>query len=301
MYKIKLLLILFAVAGIAWIGSSQISSGKQQEKSKEFKKKWYSGKAEITSYTLHQGRYGQLREGEAVLIFVTEDMSPSKHVKVDDPSKHSGLEKVMKLNFTKNFNTGIYPYSMMVSAFTPVSGKKSLKLTASIQEWCGQVYSQLNLEEDKYNLVSFSYFESEGDKTTLVKPDYLEDELWNMIRLAPTKLPTGKHMLLPSIFYSRLKHKELKAYEAVLTLTKQKELSSYSIAYPELKRKLTINFTNAFPYTIENWEEEYTDGIGKEAQMLITKAERKKRIDLDYWNYNKKQDTAWRDSLNLSF
>ena len=41
--------------------------------SQEFKKYWFSGKAEITSYQLSQLRYGELREGTAVTIFVTED------------------------------------------------------------------------------------------------------------------------------------------------------------------------------------------------------------------------------------
>ncbi|MDP7238046.1 MAG: hypothetical protein QGI34_15090, partial [Candidatus Latescibacteria bacterium] len=36
---------------------------------------WYQGKAEITSYTLKQARYGEIHDGHVVLIFVTEDFS----------------------------------------------------------------------------------------------------------------------------------------------------------------------------------------------------------------------------------
>ena len=36
--------------------------------SQEFKDYWYSGTAEITSYSLLQERYGELREGTAVNI-----------------------------------------------------------------------------------------------------------------------------------------------------------------------------------------------------------------------------------------
>jgi hypothetical protein len=45
---------------------------------------WYAGKAEITSYILMQSRYGEMHEGSVVNIFVTEDFSKSKQVKLDD-------------------------------------------------------------------------------------------------------------------------------------------------------------------------------------------------------------------------
>ena len=43
---------------------------------------WYQGKAEINTYALAQFRYGEKREAEAVLIFVTEDFSREKQVKL---------------------------------------------------------------------------------------------------------------------------------------------------------------------------------------------------------------------------
>lgn len=39
----------------------------------QFGEYWFQGKAEISSYDLTQYRYGEAREGEAVMIFVTED------------------------------------------------------------------------------------------------------------------------------------------------------------------------------------------------------------------------------------
>ena len=50
----------------------------------QFKKQWYSGKAELTSYTLQQARYGEMRNGESVLIFVTEDFSKEKLTELSD-------------------------------------------------------------------------------------------------------------------------------------------------------------------------------------------------------------------------
>ena len=48
----------------------------------EFADYWYRGQAEITSYDLEQARYGELRSGTAVLVFVTEDFSKGQITKV---------------------------------------------------------------------------------------------------------------------------------------------------------------------------------------------------------------------------
>ena len=71
--------------------------------SQEFKTYWYSGQAEITSYKLQQARYGELRNGTAVLVYVTEDFLPETQVKADNYSEDN--IPVLKLNATKNFNT----------------------------------------------------------------------------------------------------------------------------------------------------------------------------------------------------
>ena len=111
--------------------------------SDSFKTYWFDGTAEISSFKLTQSRYGEAREGSAVLIYVTEDFIENEQVKANKKSKQS--KTVLKLNRTKNFITGIYPYSIMNSSFTYLEEKKSLaKITTSIQEWCGQAYLQLN-------------------------------------------------------------------------------------------------------------------------------------------------------------
>ncbi len=45
---------------------------------------WYKGQAEISSYELSQSRYGGVHDGKTVLVFVAEDFSKSKHVKLDE-------------------------------------------------------------------------------------------------------------------------------------------------------------------------------------------------------------------------
>lgn len=274
-----------------------IEKEKPKPLSNQFKKYWYNGTAEITSYNLEQARYGELRKGSAVLVFVTEPFSAKKQVKADNPDKTS--IPVLKLNSTKKFYTGIYPYSVMSSTFYPVGDNSaSLKITNSVQEWCGQVFSQLN-NKDKFEVSSFSYFESEGDKNFSLEKDILENDLWAKIRINPDSLPTGQLQIIPSFQYIRFSHKKLKAYTAKITKTKKDNVTVYSIDYPDLKRNLTITYTTAFPHTIESFTETHKSGFGNNIKMLTTKATLNKRINTAYWQQNGNKDLHFRDSLGL--
>lgn len=264
----------------------------------EFKNYWYAGKAEVNSYTLDQARYGENRSGKAMLIFVTEDFSKKKHVKLDEPEK-AGDDKisVLKMNFTKNFVTGIYPYSMMLSTFTPISRNQfpnSLKVTMSSQEWCGHVFSQMNLVKEKYDVESYSYFEQEGDLKFSLGKTFLEDELWNLIRLDPENLPEGKFKLIPGLFYTRLKHTDLKVLEVTGSISDEGNDMKYMITYPD--RKLSILYQKKFPHQITGWEEEFEEW-GNPAH---TKAKLDKTLYIDYWKRNKNENHSLRDSLGLS-
>lgn len=269
--------------------------------SEQFGAYWYQGKAELTSYELEQVRYGEKRAGEAVLIFVTEDFSKSKQVKLDNPPQAGDdAVKVMKLNFTKKFNTGIYPYSMMTSVFAPVYPENDIharKVTTSVQEWCGHVFMQLNNKKDHYHLMTRSYFQSEGDVESQMKKVWLEDELWTLIRLDPTQIPEGEVQLIPSTQYLRLKHKESKAYTANIKIIKNEGLNELSINIPKLERQLSIFYQNEHPYKIEKWEESYPEN----GKMMITSAKLKERIMLDYWNKNGVKDSVYREKLSLDF
>jgi hypothetical protein len=274
-----------------------------------FKSTWYAGKAEVSSYILQQARYGEIRNGEAALIFVTEDFSTKKLVKLDEPDRTSDKIRVLKMNMTKNFVTGVYPYSMMLSAFTPISkeGKeRTLKIYCTSQEWCGQTFSQLQLNGNNYDWKLYSYFEKEGEQDKNLNAVVLEDEIWNRIRINPSSLPQGKVSLLPGLLWQRLSHTELKEEEAVLTLskadnfyTKDSTVQMYSIQYPAAQRVLKIYFKSVFPYEILEWQETYPDGFGKNKKMLTTKAVLKKTIWLDYWKHNSINDSTYRDTLQL--
>ncbi|ELR71063.1 hypothetical protein C900_03193 [Fulvivirga imtechensis AK7] len=264
----------------------------------QFHDYWYTGKAEVATYNLKQSRYGEIHDGKAVLIFVTEPFSRSKQVKLDQPEQ-AGVDHVtvMKLNYTKKFTTGIYPYSMMLSSFTPIDSyhhPKTLKLTMSSQEWCGHVFSQMNLDGKHYNTRSYSYFEQEGDLETKVDAALLEDELWNRIRLNYKSLPTGNIQVVPGLFFTRMAHDNLKPLDTTAELIQESDTATYTLTFPN--RKLSISFSAAFPYHILSWKESY-NGLG--GKLLTTEAVFDKKLHIDYWSRNKTTDSYLRDSLNL--
>jgi len=268
-------------------------SNEQNSTSQNFKKYWYGGEAEITSYTLTQARYGELRSGTAVHIFVTEPFLKEKQVKADYANPDN--IPVLKLNTTKNFITGIYPYSLMTSSFYPVKEQShALKISYSSQEWCGQVYTQLN-NKAAFEITGHSYFEKEGDASFSLEKTFLEDELWNMIRINPTSLPQGDFALIPSLEFCGLNHLPLKAYSAKATLEVIDAAYHYKIVYPTLQRTLIIIFSKEFPFTIESWsDKQVSKGV-----VLTSKATKIKTIRAPYWQQNKNKDLYLRNILGL--
>lgn len=266
----------------------------------EWNNYWYKGKAELTSYHLSQSRYGEIHEGTVVNIFVTEDFSKEKQVKLNDPSS-AGADKlpVLKLNQSYKFNTGVYPYSLMMSAFQPVDLNNyphAVKITASMQEWCGMAFYQMNNRDNQFEIEQRSYFESDGDHNVKLKQVILEDELWNIIRIDPSKLPTGEKNLLPGAVFLRLAHKPLEPVKATLDLRNENGVNVYVIDMPSLNRKLLIRFEQKFPYRILSWEDAYP---GLDGKVLTTTAVRNKEIILDYWRTHTNADRSLREQLGM--
>lgn len=265
--------------------------------SEEFHKYWHAGKAEISAYQLRQSRYGEIRDGKAVLIFVTEDLSKKLQVKLDDPSKRNKIN-VLKLNYTKKFITGIYPYSLMLSVFTPTNRDKepaSLKVAMSSQEWCGQVYTQMNLRGNRYAIKSHSYFEEGADAQFSVRQELLEDEIWNRIRLDHRSLPVGEIKIIPGLFYTRLHHVDLKIRDGLAEKTESDSSFTYQITYPDDDRSVSIHYEKDFPHKILAWKETWTEN-GKTQETTATLDE---TLYTDYWTQNKNEFQYLRDSLNL--
>ena len=279
-------------------GCNQNSTKDEQlpvrELSENFKEYWFSGEAEITSYTLEQSRYGEPRSGTAVLIFVTEDFLPETQVKADVTDNKN--IPVLKLNDIKKFNTGIYPYSIMQSTFYPLEGNShALKISTSIQEWCGHVYTQLNNRKN-FEIISHSYFEKEADQNLKLDKNWLENEVWTQLRINPDNLPTGELEMIPSLEFFRLAHLKIKAYQAKAEFYQNDSLSVYKIDYPELKRNLKIYYNPVFPFKIEKWVET----TEKNGESFTTTATKMERIKSDYWNKNSNKDLPLREKLKLN-
>lgn len=272
----------------AVLTSSETQSG--------FAEYWFAGEAELNTFDIRQNRYGEMREGEAIMVFVTEDFSKSEQVKLDNPAS-AGKDKVavIKLNHIRRFVTGIYDYSMMQSVFTPIDGKQNphtLKTTTTSQDWCGHTFTQFNLAGGQYKMSGFSYFGSEGDEVKKIKTALLEDELWSRIRLGPENIPTGSLEVIPSTFYSRLRHENLKAERANVKLEKGGETSSLFLDYKSLDRSLRIVFETKFPHRIVEWEE-------KDGGQLISSGQRKSVMKSAYWRENGNRYEYLRDSLRI--
>ena len=292
---VSLIVTAFACQQITRQDSQKVLVSSNDGKSR-FAGYWYAGEAELNTYKVEQSRYGEMRNGKAVMVFVTEDFSKSRQVKLDDPEKDwEDKVSVMKLNFVKRFVTGIYDYSMMLSVFTPVDLEEqphSLKATTTSQDWCGQSFVQMNYKGSKYKVQLRSYFGSEGDRDFSTRGDLLEDELWNRIRIDPTSIRAGELDLVPATFFTRLKHERIKPRRARIRLEQSEAMNLLIVEYMHLDRTLIIGYEPQFPYRILSWEEQ-DDGKLTSRGILL------QSVKAPYWTQHDNGDLYLRDSLRL--
>lgn len=296
------------------------------EKHRSFDDYWFRGLAEIDRFELHQERYGETHDGDAVFVFVAEPFLKQEQVKYDGPSMlelegkdpapakrpASDVEQVLKLNAYRRFWTGVYPYTMLTSTFTPTQQPAPMvKLAESIQEWCGIVYAQLNLQPGatSYRGAAYSYFQNQGDRTFDVATTNIEDELFARIRLGPGHLPTGTIRILPSTTYLQLLQKPFEPVTAEATLSPPAHtrystapVRTYTLRYPAYGRTVKIYFEARFPYRVVGFEDTHRalfDAAGGAPPVRTTRAKLTKSIMLDYWNHNRAKDAMWRRILGV--
>lgn len=234
----------------------------------DFWKHWGDGKAELNGYRLTQPRYGETRQGTAVLIYVTEDFSDRLRVKAD-PGRHPKEDTypVLKLNAVRDFQTGVYDYNVMTSTFLRVAdGWPVAKVSFSSQEWCGHVWHQLVPRGDRVEGVYHSYFDGEADgEESLERPEggVLEDALpivlrgWRGAFLAPGESRTVP--FLPSLLHARLNHRPLAWASATVSRAPEVttidvpagafEVTAYTVKVSD-GRTLTFAIEQAPPYRL---------------------------------------------------
>jgi hypothetical protein len=272
--------------------------------SQQFRSYWYPNGAEISRFALRQARYGEIHNGDAVLIFVTESMNPKLQVKADHPGP--GDIPILKLNSVRKFFTGIYPYSTLTSTFAPVDAQTyplPLKITATTQEWCGNVYLQMNLRENQWRVESHSYFEKEADQAFQLPAAMPEDALWTTIRIDPSSLPQGDFSLIPGALYTRFLHRPVQPSQVFGQLSANdgkslegKPLVCYTVIFRDEGRTLKILFERDFPYRIQRWEDTHRVLNG---DTLTTTAVRTHTILNDYWNHHSNRDRRLLTQLGL--
>jgi len=267
---------------------------------------WYQGKAEVSTFDLIQNRYQDQHPGKAILIFVTEDFLTDEQVK-NDRYQNPNSTGVLKTNYLRRFTTGFYDYSIMTSVFTPVETQEypnTMKVTTSVQDWCGQVFMQLNLDGNRYKTQLRSYFEQEGDANNRVPVTLLEDEIFNRIRMNPQSLPTGDIEVLPGTAHARLKHESFDVRQAQATLGpyagdafRGENLVAYTLTFSESKRELQIVFDKKSPYQIQGWTDAYPSSFDNEVRRTVAKRTETKWMP--YWEQNAAADTTLRADFGL--
>jgi hypothetical protein len=127
---------------------------------------WGDGQAEVSAYAVTIPRYGALRQGEAVLVVVTETFTYGQRVKSD--GGRSDEFPVLKLHASLDFQTGIYDYDTATSVFVPLDGRNPdglpTKVAFASEEWCGSVYDQFKVDGAVIRWTSHSYFDGEADR-----------------------------------------------------------------------------------------------------------------------------------------
>ena len=196
----------------------------------DFWQHWGDGKAELSTYKLKTPRYGEIREGHAVFIFVTENISRTTRIKVESKRvPKNDRVPVLKLNRIEKFTTGIYDYSLMTSVFSAVEKEQGnaylspMKISFTSQDWCGHLFSMLLPLGNSAEFTQNSYFEAEGDqklKIELPQNVMYEDNFPIWIReLRGQNLAKGASRtvkIIPRMWDLRRRHSEIAVVDAAV-------------------------------------------------------------------------------------
>lgn len=267
-----------------------------------FWKNWSDGQAEVTSYALKYPRYGAMREGTAVSIFVTETMAKSLGVKSDPGVRDKSDEfPVMKLNLIENFQTGIYDYKLMLQSFVALAEVHSrpagvtAKVAWSSQEWCGNLFKIARFDDGNVHIVSHSYFDGEGDQEQTnpsPAPAVLsEDALMQWARgMAWPIVAVGESREVPALLalqHSRQKKGPAQWGTAKLTRTAKGDVEE-AVATLSDGRTRTYVVERTAPHRIVS----YSTSEGIEAKRIAV-------VRNKYWELNKPEGVEALKELGL--
>lgn len=289
-----------------WLMTALLLLGAAAGEAADFYAHWGDGKAELSSYKIVQPRYGELREGYGVMIFVTEDINRRTLIKVESSTPDKDRLYVLKLNNVLKFTTGLYDYSVMTSVFSQVEGGENdfalRKISLSAQEWCGHVFDEALLRDDKIKGHINSYFESEGRRDYELKlPAAFESEDNLLIRIRELKGPfmvAGEEReveVLPSLWSVRMAHRSHEimegrvrkgAVEVIAVAGDSLAAVEWEWTIGERQRKIWTE--KAYPHRILRWR----DGDGARGELMRT-------IRVPYWELHGNGDEGYRRELGI--
>jgi hypothetical protein len=240
-------------------------------------------------------------------VFVTEDFTDAQRVKSD--GGHEDEYPVLKLNELRDFQTGIYDYSVMTSSFVRIDGRGTagipVKVSMSMQEWCGHVWEQVLPRDGALAFTGHSYFDGEADQQRTLpieRGGVVLDALPIYVRgVVGTWVPPGESIevpALPTLMSGRFAHepvrwttasvrhaKEVRAVEVPAGRFDVREVTT------EVKGGATTTWwiEAAWPHRIIGW----SSSEGERAELLGSKR-------LPYWELNGPGNEAALTDLGLS-
>jgi hypothetical protein len=284
-----------------------------------FESHWQDGKAELDGYRYSIARYGEPRKGTAVMVYVTEPFSTTKMVKVDDPKKSPGdVFEALKLNFIRDFQTGIYDYNTMVSVFVRTHDLSSVKTTFSSAEWCGHVFEEMLYEPHHIADRYISYFEDESSLRRIRRFDdeVAEENLYVLLRgLRGEYMKPGARRrvhFLHGVFYRRLTHQPFVWSSALIERAAGTEAISVPAGRFETSRyTVKVNggrvgrfwIESAYPHRVVRWEWTSTapkSGKGWGPNEAADAGELAGSARLAYWTLNHNGNESYLKLLGIA-
>ncbi len=278
-------------------------------RAQDFYGHWADGRAELSGYRVVQPRYGEPREGHAVLIFVTEDVHAKTLIKVESPdTPKADRIYVLKLNQMMRFTTGIYDYSVMTSVFSAVEPRAGsqpfapLRITFTAQEWCGHVFEEVQVRDGAVLGELFSYFERVGRQSwRLDNPTGFVSEDNLLIRIRELRGPLMEEgesrsvMLLPGLWELRLRHRPRELVEAVLSKGRPEQVDVQGRIFEAVPwtwsygpRERTVWVDTEYPHRILRWR----DASGASGELLAS-------VRRPYWSLQSLEDEGFRAELGI--
>ena len=272
----------------------------RQPASPEFWGHWGDGRAELSGYRVTLDRYGEARNAELSLIYVTEPHDRRTWVK-DDSAEAPVRVEVLKLIRSMHFVTGIYPYNVTASAFSPVDGWtderfQPVRLNLDVQEWCGSVTHRVLPGAGRLRPIRLSYFADEGETLREIgvpKDTLYEDALLIQLRELDGPFHEGEAwegFVVPELWGLRTNRRSLEPVPARID-----RADATRVGEPVTRFRLetgdywrTYDVETAHPRRVLAWE----TSTGEKAEILGTER-------LAYWRLNARGDEQHRGALGL--